>query len=64
MELVLAVIAFAIVLVIALAIMNNPIKLEEPVMETGRARGRLVLGKKDYESSDITVVAQQETVRE
>ena len=39
-------------------------KLKEPVMETGRAKGRLVLGNRDYESSDVTVVAQQETVRE
>ena len=32
------------------------IKLKEPVMETGRARGKLVLGKRDYESSDVSQV--------
>ena len=31
-------------------------KLEQPVMETGRARGKLVLGKRDYESSDVSQV--------
>ena len=58
MELVLVVIAVAIMLVIALAIKNRPTKLKEPVMETGRAKGRLVLGNRDYESSDMIVVAQ------
>ena len=31
-------------------------KLKEPVMETGRARGKMVLGKWDYESSDMNQV--------
>ena len=39
-------------------------KLEEPVMERGRAKGKMALGRRDYGSSDVTTVAQQETVRE
>ena len=39
-------------------------KVEEPVMERGRAKGKMALGKRDYGSSDVTTVAQQETVRE
>ena len=31
-------------------------KLKEPVMEIGRARGKMVLGKWDYESSDVNQV--------
>ena len=64
MELILVVIAVAIMLVIAMVIMHHPNELEEPVMETSRAKGKLVLGKRDCEPSDVTVVAQQETVRE
>ena len=43
---------------------SKRVKLEELVMERGRAKGRLALGKRDYGSSDVTTVAQQETVRE
>ena len=64
MELVLAVITVAIVLVTIMVIKNRPTKLEEPVMERGRDKGKLVFGKRAYEFSDVTVVAQQETVRE
>ena len=64
MELIFATVAVAIALVIAMVIMNSPTKLEEPVMERGRAKGKLVVGKRDYWSSDVTIVAQQETVRE
>ena len=39
-------------------------KLEEPVMERGRAKGKMALGRRDYGSSDVTTVAQQEIVRE
>ena len=64
MELALVVIAVAIVLVTIIVIKNCPTKLEEPVMERGRDKGKLVFGKREYEVSDVTVVAQQETVRE
>ena len=66
MDLVLAIIAVAIAFAIAVAIMNPPTKnqLEEPVMERGRDKGKLVFGKREYESSNVTTVAQQETVRE
>ena len=64
MELIFAIVAVAIALVIAVAMKNRPTKLEEPVMERGRAKGELVLGKRDYGSSVVTVVAQQETMRE
>ena len=33
-------------------------------MERGRAKGKMALGRRDYGSSDVTTVAQQETVRE
>ena len=36
------------------------VKLEEPVMETGRARGKLVLGRWDHESSDVSQVMRTE----
>ena len=39
-------------------------KLKEPVMERGRDKGRLAIGKRDYRSSDVTTVALQETMRE
>ena len=64
MELILAITAVAIALIIAMVIKNCPTKLKDPVMETGRAQGKLALGKRDYESSDVTVIAQQETARE
>ena len=64
MELVIAVIAVAILVVIIMMIKNCPTKLEEPVMEVGRAKGMMALGKREYEASDVTTVAQQETVRE
>ena len=56
--------AVAIALIIAMAIKSHPTKLEEPVMERGRAKGKMALGKRDYGSSDVTTVAQQEMVRE
>ena len=43
-----------------LAIKNHPTKLEEPVMDTNRARGKLVLEKWDYESSDVSQVMRTE----
>lgn len=64
MDTILAVIVIAIALIIATGIKNRPTKLKEPVMERGRDKGKLVVGKTEYESSDVTVVAQQETVRE
>ena len=64
MELVIAVIVAAILLVAIMVIRSRPTKLEEPVMERGRDKGRLTLGRRDYGSSDVTTVAQQETVRE
>jgi hypothetical protein len=64
MELVIAVIVAAILLVTIMVTRNCPTKLEEPVMERGRAKGRMALGKRDYWSSDVTTVAQQETARE
>ena len=64
MELVIAVIVAAILLVAIMVIRSRPTKLEEPVMERGRDKGRLALGRRDYGSSDVTTVAQQETVRE
>ena len=33
-------------------------------MERGRAKGMLALGERDYGASDMTTMAQQETVRE
>ena len=53
MELVLAVVIVAIMLI---TIMNCPTEQGEPVMETGRDKGRLMLGKGDYESSDVNQV--------
>ena len=66
MDLISAIVAVAIVFIIAMAVKNCPTKpqLEEPVMERGRAKGMLTLGKRDYGASDVTTVAQQETVRE
>ena len=64
MELVIAVIVAAILLVAITVIKNRPTKLEEPVMERSRAKGKMALGRRDYGSSDVTTVAQQETVRE
>ena len=65
MELIIAVIVAAILLVAIMVIRSRPTKLEEPVMERGRAKGKMALGKRDYgTSSDVTTVAQQETVRE
>ena len=64
MELVIAVIAIIILLVTLMMIKNHPTKLEEPVMEVGRAKGMLALRKREYGASDVTTVAQQETVRE
>ena len=64
MELVIAVIVAAILFVAIMVIKNRPTKLEEPVMEKGRAKGKMALGRRDYGLSDVTTVAQQETVRE
>ena len=66
MELVIAVIVAAILLVAIMVIKNCPTKLKEPVMERGRAKGKMALGRRGYHngSSDVTTVAQQETVRE
>ena len=64
MELVIAVIVAAILLVAIMVIKNCPTKLKEPVMERGRAKGKMALGRRDCGSSDVTTVAQQETVRE
>jgi hypothetical protein len=64
MELFIAAIVAAILLVAIVMTRNRPTKLEEPVMERGRAKGRMALGNGDYWSSDVTTVAQQETVRE
>ena len=49
MELILAIIAIAIVLSIAMVIKNRLTKWEEPVVESGRTTGKLVAGKGDYE---------------
>ena len=64
MELFIAVIAVAILLVTIIMIKNCSTELEDPVMEVGRAKGMMALGKRDYEASDMITVAQQETVRE
>ena len=64
MEVVIAVIVAAILLVAIMVIKNCPTKLEEPVKERGRAKGKMALGRRDYGSNDVTTVAQQETVRE
>ena len=64
MDLIIAITAVVIALVITVVIKNHSTKLKEPVMERGRAKGVLALGKRDYEPSDVTTVAQQETVRE
>ena len=65
MDLITAIIvAVAIALIIAVAIKSPPTKLEEPVIERGRAKGKMALGRRDYGSSDVTTVALQETVRE
>jgi hypothetical protein len=64
MELVIVAIIAAILLVAIVMTRNCPTKLEEPVMERSRAKGKMALGKRDYGSSDVTTVAQQETVRE
>ena len=63
MELVIAVIAVAILLVTIMMIKRCPTKPEEPVMEVGRAKGMMALGKRDYEASDVITVAQQETLK-
>ena len=65
MDLITAIVtAIAIALIIAAAIKSHPNKLEEPVMERSRAKGKMALGRRDYGSNDVTTVAQQETVRE
>lgn len=66
MELFLTTSIIATIAVFAIAAMfkTRPAKLEEAVMETSHDRGELVLGKRVYESSDVTVVAVQETSRE
>jgi hypothetical protein len=64
MELVIAVIVAAILLIAIMVTRNCPTKLGEPVMERSRAKGKMALGKRDYWSSDVTTVAQQETARE
>jgi hypothetical protein len=60
MELVIAVIVAAILLIAIVLSRNCPTKLEEPVMERGRTKGKMALGRRDYGSSDVTTVAQQE----
>ena len=45
MELVITVIAVAILPVTIMMIQNRPTKPEEPVMEVGRAKGMMVLGR-------------------
>ena len=64
MELGIAVIVAVILFVAIMVIRSRPTKLEEPVMERGRAKGKMALGRRDYGSSDVTTVAQQETARE
>ena len=66
MDLISSIIAVAIVFISAMAVKDCPTKpqLEEPVMERGRAKGMLALGERDYGTSDVTTMAQQETVRE
>ena len=64
MEVVIAVIVAAILLIAIMVIRSRPTKLEEPVMERSRPKGKMALGRRDYGSSDVTTVAQQETVRE
>ena len=64
MELFITVIAVAILVITIMMIKNHPTKPEEPVMEVGRDKGVMALGKRDYQASDVTTVAQQETVRE
>ena len=68
MELLLAtctcIVAITVAIAIAVMFKTHPAKLEEPVMEVGRAKGMLALGNRDYGASDVTTVAQQETVRE
>ena len=59
---------FAILIIVLPTVLlwakSKKAKLEEPVMERGRAKGKMALGRRDYGSSDVTTVAQQETVRE
>ena len=49
MDLISAIIAVAIALIISVAIKDCPTKLEEPDMERGRAKGKMALGRRDYE---------------
>ena len=49
MDLISAIVAIAIALIIAVAIKDCPTKLEEPDMERGRAKGKMALGRRDYE---------------
>ena len=63
-EQLLFVILMIVVLIALLRPKSKKEKLEEPVMERGRAKGKMALGRRDYGSSDVTTVAQQETVRE
>ena len=52
LQLVFAVLAIVLSTALLWAKVKNT-KLKQPVMETGRAKGRMVLGKWDYESSDV-----------
>ena len=45
-----------LVIVLSTALLWAKVKLKESVMETGRDKGRLVLGKWDYESNDMNQV--------
>jgi hypothetical protein len=58
------IVAVAFTLIIAATTKNSPTKLEEPIMERSRAKGKMALGRRDYGSSDVITVAQQETARE
>ena len=59
LQLILAVLVIVPSIALLWAKVKN-IKLEEPVMETGRARGKLVLGRWDHESSDVSQVMSTE----
>ena len=55
LQLVLAVLVTVLSITLLWAKIKNT-KLNEPVMETGRARGKTVLGKWDYESNSVNQV--------
>ena len=39
------------------------VQLCQPVMETRRAKGKLITGNKDYKTKQVTTIAVQETAR-